>query len=123
MDAVVLEASDKAKNRVGKISVVDPNLCIGCGVCAYKCPRGSIVSSNVTKSQSRLRTPGNSPVDSFAIWRIRFPDEGTSERGDERTQQLNQRPSFIAQELRILPGTRSRRSRHSRQHWDDCHPR
>ena len=42
MDAVVLEASDQAKNRKGKISVVDPDLCIGCGVCSYKCPTGSI---------------------------------------------------------------------------------
>jgi NAD-dependent dihydropyrimidine dehydrogenase PreA subunit len=42
MDAIVLEASDKAKNKLGKISVIAPDLCIGCGVCAYKCPTESI---------------------------------------------------------------------------------
>ena len=43
MDAVVLEASDEAKNKVGKISVVDPDVCIGCGECSYNCRTGSIV--------------------------------------------------------------------------------
>ena len=31
------------KNKSGKVSVVDPDLCIGCGVCAYKCPTKSLV--------------------------------------------------------------------------------
>jgi len=31
------------KNKTGKVSVVDPDLCIGCGVCAYKCPTNSLV--------------------------------------------------------------------------------
>ncbi len=31
------------KNKRGKISVVNPDLCIGCGVCAYKCPSKSLV--------------------------------------------------------------------------------
>jgi len=31
------------KNKTGKVSVVDPDLCIGCGVCAFKCPTESLV--------------------------------------------------------------------------------
>ena len=31
------------KNKTGKLSVVNPDLCIGCGVCAYKCPTESLV--------------------------------------------------------------------------------
>lgn len=42
MEAIVLEASEKANNRVGKVSIIDPDNCIGCGVCAYKCPTKSI---------------------------------------------------------------------------------
>ena len=31
------------KNKKGKISVVNPDLCTGCGVCAYKCPSKSLI--------------------------------------------------------------------------------
>ena len=31
------------KNRSGKVSAVNLDLCIGCGVCAYKCPAKSLV--------------------------------------------------------------------------------
>ena len=31
------------KNKKGKVSTVDPDLCIGCGVCAIKCPSNSMV--------------------------------------------------------------------------------
>ena len=31
------------KNKTGKVAVVDPDLCIGCGVCAYKCPTKSLI--------------------------------------------------------------------------------
>ena len=31
------------KNKSGKVSAVDPAFCIGCGVCAYKCPTKSLV--------------------------------------------------------------------------------
>ncbi len=43
LDAVVMEASDKANNKKGEIAVLESDLCIGCGVCAYKCPSKSIV--------------------------------------------------------------------------------
>lgn len=32
-----------AENKNGKVSAVNPDLCIGCGVCAYKCPTNSLV--------------------------------------------------------------------------------
>jgi len=31
------------KNKTGKVAVVNPDLCIGCGVCAYKCSTQSLV--------------------------------------------------------------------------------
>lgn len=31
------------KNKTGKVSVVNPDLCVGCGVCAYKCSTQSLV--------------------------------------------------------------------------------
>jgi len=31
------------KNKSGKVSVLNPDLCIGCGVCAYKCSSESLV--------------------------------------------------------------------------------
>ena len=33
----------KLTNKKGQISVVNPDLCIGCGVCAIKCPSKSLV--------------------------------------------------------------------------------
>jgi len=31
------------KNKSGKVSVANTDFCIGCGVCAYKCPTKSLV--------------------------------------------------------------------------------
>jgi len=31
------------KNKSGRVSILNPDLCIGCGVCAYKCPTNSLV--------------------------------------------------------------------------------
>ena len=42
MEAISLEVSDQANNKVGKIAVLEEASCIGCGVCAYKCPTTSI---------------------------------------------------------------------------------
>ena len=43
MEAVRLEESPEANNKTGKVAVVDGEVCIGCGVCAYKCPGEAIV--------------------------------------------------------------------------------
>jgi NAD-dependent dihydropyrimidine dehydrogenase PreA subunit len=32
----------KLINKTGKVSVLNPKFCIGCGVCAYKCPSKSL---------------------------------------------------------------------------------
>lgn len=43
MEALELEETPEAKNKVGKVSVLSkPDLCLGCGVCAYKCPTKSL---------------------------------------------------------------------------------
>jgi formate hydrogenlyase subunit 6/NADH:ubiquinone oxidoreductase subunit I len=42
MDALQLKVSAEVRNKVGKAAVVDPGLCIGCGVCVHKCPSGSL---------------------------------------------------------------------------------
>jgi len=42
MDAVRLEASPEANNKVGKCAVADFQRCIGCGVCVHKCPTHSL---------------------------------------------------------------------------------
>ena len=59
MEAIQLEDSPEAKNRVtrvtdekgkvkelknktGKVAVINTELCIGCGVCAHKCPTNSL---------------------------------------------------------------------------------
>ena len=43
MEAIGLEASEKADNKLGKWAVLNADVCIGCGVCAYKCPTESII--------------------------------------------------------------------------------
>jgi NAD-dependent dihydropyrimidine dehydrogenase PreA subunit len=42
---ITLVATDnkELKNKSGKVSAVNPDFCIGCGVCAYKCPSNSLV--------------------------------------------------------------------------------
>jgi formate hydrogenlyase subunit 6/NADH:ubiquinone oxidoreductase subunit I len=43
MDALKLEDSPKATNKKGKAAVLNPDRCIGCGVCAHKCPTESLI--------------------------------------------------------------------------------
>ena len=43
MDALQLEDSEEATNKKGKAAVLDPDKCIGCGVCVYKCPTESLI--------------------------------------------------------------------------------
>jgi NAD-dependent dihydropyrimidine dehydrogenase PreA subunit len=33
----------KLVNKSGKVAVIDHNMCVGCGICAYKCPTKSLV--------------------------------------------------------------------------------
>ena len=42
MKALSLVKSASARNKKGKAPRLDPNRCIGCGVCAYKCPTQSL---------------------------------------------------------------------------------
>jgi NAD-dependent dihydropyrimidine dehydrogenase PreA subunit len=42
---VTREADGKERklvNKTGKIALVDVNMCVGCGICAYKCPTRSL---------------------------------------------------------------------------------
>jgi len=43
MDALQLEDSEEATNKKGEAAVLDPDKCIGCGVCVYKCPTESLI--------------------------------------------------------------------------------
>jgi formate hydrogenlyase subunit 6/NADH:ubiquinone oxidoreductase subunit I len=56
MEALRLELSGEAKNKTGKVAVLDPGKCIGCGVCAHKCPTNSLILQRREKSQ-------NPPID------------------------------------------------------------
>ena len=44
------------KNKRGKVSVLNPDRCIGCGVCAYKCPTKSLI---LERSEVIQDTPKN----------------------------------------------------------------
>jgi coenzyme F420-reducing hydrogenase gamma subunit len=37
------DGKKELKNKTGKVSVANTDICIGCGVCAYKCPTRSLV--------------------------------------------------------------------------------
>ena len=55
MEAIQLEASERATNKKGKVSVIDPEQCIGCGVCAFKCKTESIVLQR--KEEQKITEP------------------------------------------------------------------
>ncbi len=42
MEALRLQESPQARNKMGKVAGLTPDLCIGCGVCAHKCPTQSL---------------------------------------------------------------------------------
>jgi len=43
MEALKLVDSPDAQNKTGKVAELNTERCIGCGVCAYKCPTKSLV--------------------------------------------------------------------------------
>jgi ferredoxin len=51
MEALRLESSPEAKNKTDKAAVLDPEKCIGCGLCAHKCPTNSLVLQRREKTQ------------------------------------------------------------------------
>jgi formate hydrogenlyase subunit 6/NADH:ubiquinone oxidoreductase subunit I len=42
MDALQLKFFDDVQNKYRKAPVLDPFLCLGCGVCVHKCPTDSL---------------------------------------------------------------------------------
>jgi formate hydrogenlyase subunit 6/NADH:ubiquinone oxidoreductase subunit I len=43
MQALRLESTPAARNKTGKVAALNSDLCIGCGVCAHKCPTHSLI--------------------------------------------------------------------------------
>jgi formate hydrogenlyase subunit 6/NADH:ubiquinone oxidoreductase subunit I len=57
MDALQLKFHPPAPNKYHKASVLtDPALCIGCGVCVYKCPTDSLT---LVRNQEITEPPKN----------------------------------------------------------------
>jgi len=59
MDALRLEPLAEAKNKTGKAAVLDPEKCIGCGVCAHKCPTNSLI----LQRREKIEAPPLDPRD------------------------------------------------------------
>ncbi|MBL7209089.1 MAG: 4Fe-4S binding protein [Dehalococcoidia bacterium] len=77
---VVAADNKELKNKSGKVSVVDPDLCIGCGVCAYKCPSKSLMLE-------RRETIEHPPKDILEHTRLVMADfaAGRAQRGQGKT--------------------------------------
>jgi NAD-dependent dihydropyrimidine dehydrogenase PreA subunit len=51
-------------NKTGKVSKINTNLCIGCGVCAYKCPAKSLA---LTRNEIN-----HNPPETGRDWAVQF---------------------------------------------------
>ncbi len=65
------------KNKTGKVSVNNPDLCIGCGVCAYKCPTQSLVLE-------RREVTEDPPKDAREYTRLVTADFAAAQPGQRR---------------------------------------
>ena len=66
----------KLINKTGKISGLNPKFCIGCGVCAYKCPSKSLV----LERKEVIQDP---PKDGREYMRIVLDDFAKARSGEE----------------------------------------
>ena len=51
-DRVTVVEGKELKNKLGKVAVLNPELCIGCGVCAYKCSTKSLVLERLESTEA-----------------------------------------------------------------------
>jgi len=58
-DAPKLEEGNKLKPKDLKEVVYDPARCIGCGVCAHKCPTQSLALKRLTEEQDYPQSMGD----------------------------------------------------------------
>jgi len=66
---IVSEAGTEKQliNKTGKVSHVKPDLCIGCGVCAYKCPSKSLIL--------KRNEMAHHPPETGRDWLVKFMSE------------------------------------------------
>lgn len=69
------------KNKSGKISALNPAFCIGCGVCAYKCPSKSLILE-------KMAAINHPPKDMREYMRLFMADlaEAQSKVGEKRSE-------------------------------------
>ena len=56
MDALSLKFSAESTNKLNKAGAVDEDKCIGCGVCAHKCPTNSAI---LIQNEEIIESPKN----------------------------------------------------------------
>jgi formate hydrogenlyase subunit 6/NADH:ubiquinone oxidoreductase subunit I len=74
------------KNRKGKAAVIDSGRCIGCGVCAYKCPTRSLTLIPKTTVTDPPQDPRDS-VNRFLMQRGKYLEEKRRSSSSEHTMQ------------------------------------